>query len=84
MSDDVERHSAAVHRRDVARLARFVIAAALVAVIVLLALDNRDDTRVGYLWDDASFPLWLVIAGSAVGGALVGGLLRFRSRRHEN
>lgn len=82
MPDDVERHSAGVHRRDLARLIRFVIALGVVAVIVLLALDNRDDTRVGYLWDDASFPLWLVIVGSAIGGALVGWLLRLSSRRH--
>jgi uncharacterized integral membrane protein len=82
MTDDVERHSAAVHRRDIARLIRFVIVLAVVAVIVLFALDNRDDTRVGYLWDDATFPLWMVIVGSAVGGALVGWLLRIRSRHH--
>lgn len=81
MSDDVDRHSAAVHRRDVARILRFVVALAVVAVIVLLALDNRDDTRVGYLWDDATFPLWFVIVGSAIGGALVGWLLRVSSRR---
>lgn len=80
MADDVERNSAAVHRRDLARLVRFTIVLAVVAVIVLFAVDNRDDTRVGYLLDDASFPLWMVIVGSAIGGALVGSMLRFRSR----
>ena len=82
MSDDVERYSAAVHRRDVPRLIRLLVALAVLVVIVLLAVDNRDDTRVGYVWDDATFPLWTVIVGSAVAGALIGWMLRFRSRHH--
>ncbi len=82
MDDEVERHRAAVHRRDAARLVRLAIALAVVVVIVLLALDNRDDTRVGYLWDAATFPLWTVIVASAIGGVVVGWLLRHRPRRH--
>lgn len=84
MSDEVDRYTAAVHRRDIARLVRFAFALAVVAMIVLLALDNRDDARIGYLWGDATFPLWAVIVASAVGGVLIGGLLRFRSRQHRS
>lgn len=80
MSDDVERSTAEVHRRDAARTVRSVLVLAVLAVLVAFAIDNRGDTRVGYLWDDATFPLWAVIVGSAIGGALVSGLLRFRSR----
>lgn len=82
MDDEVELHSGAVHRRDAARAVRLLIALAFAVVIVLLALDNRDDTRVGYLWDHATFPLWAVIVGSAVGGVIVGWLLRHRPRRN--
>lgn len=80
VNDGVEQYAAAVHRRDAARLVRFALVLAVIAVVVLLALDNRQDVKVGYLVDDTTAPLWMVIVGSALGGLLIGALVRVRSR----
>lgn len=76
--DDVERNTGAVHRRDAARIVRFVIVAALVAALVVVALDNRDDVRIGYAFGDASAPIWIVLVAAAIGGIVIGWLLRRR------
>lgn len=80
--DDVDQYAAAVHRRDAARLVRLIVVLAVVAVLVLLGLDNRQDVQVGYLVDETTAPLWMVIVISALGGVLIGALLRVRSRQH--
>lgn len=81
--DEVDRVSGAVHRRDVARIVQLVVIAALVIAFVVVALDNTDDVRVGYAIGDAHGPIWMVIALSAVGGLIIGWLLRIR-RRHRD
>ncbi len=80
MNDDVDTHAGRVHRRDAARLVRSVIVVAIVAAVVAVALDNRDDARLGYVFGDASAPTWIVIIGAAVAGAVIGWLVRHRSR----
>lgn len=80
--DEVDQYAAAVHRRDVARLVRLALVLAVVAVLVLLGLDNRQDVQVGYLVDETTAPLWMVIVVSTLGGLLIGALLRIRSRHH--
>jgi uncharacterized integral membrane protein len=79
-NDELDRVSGAVHRRDTARIFRLVVVLALGALIVAVALDNRADVRVGYLIDEALAPGWVVIVLSALGGMIIGGLLRLRSR----
>lgn len=81
MSDDVVEHAGAVHRRDAALIIRWVLIAAIVAALVLVAMDNRDDVRVGYAVGDASAPIWTVIVIAAVAGMIVGWLIRHRPRR---
>lgn len=78
--DEVDRNSGAVHRRDLARMIRLAVVLALVVVFVAVALDNRADVRVGYAIDQALAPGWLVILLSAIGGLVIGWLLRLRSR----
>lgn len=82
-NDTIDRVSSAVHRRDMARMIRLVVVLALVALIVAVALDNRDDVRVGYLIDEALAPGWVVIVLSALGGMIIGGLLRLRTRNRD-
>ena len=72
---------AAVHRRDAARLIRVGFIALLIAAVVAVALDNRDDARLGYVVGDASFPTWIVIVAAAIVGAIIGWLVRHRPRR---
>ncbi len=81
MSDDVVEHAGAVHRRDAALIIRWVFIAAIVVAIVLVAMDNRDDVRIGYAVGDASAPIWTVIVIAAVAGMIIGWLIRHRPRR---
>ncbi len=82
--DEVDRISGAVHRRDLARIVRLAVVVALVVAFVAVALDNRADVRVGYVTDEALAPGWLVILLSAIGGLVIGRLLRLRSRGNRN
>lgn len=80
MSDDVREHSGAVHRRDAGALFRWVLIAAIVVAIVVVAFDNRSDVRVGYAFGDAQAPIWIVMLLAAVAGLVVGWLVRHRPR----
>jgi uncharacterized integral membrane protein len=82
--DEIDKVSGAVHRRDLARIVQLVVIVALVIAFVAVALDNRDEVRVGYAIGDAHAPVWMVIALSAVGGLIIGWLLRMRSRRNRD
>jgi len=46
-----------------------VIVALLIVALVLVALDNTDDVRVGYVFGDARGPVWIVLLAAAVGFA---------------
>lgn len=81
MSDDVVEHAGAVHRHDAAMIIRWLLIAAIVVALVLVAMDNRDDVRVGYAVGDASAPIWTVIVIAAVAGMIIGWLIRHRPRR---
>lgn len=81
MSDDVIEHAGAVHRHDAALILRWLLIAVIVVAIVLVAMDNRDDVRVGYAVGDASAPIWTVIVIAAVAGMIIGWLIRHRPRR---
>ena len=80
MSDEVGEHASAVHRRDAGRLVRWLLIAAIVVAILLVAMDNRDDVRVGYAVGDAEAPIWIVIVAAAVAGVFIGWLVRHRPR----
>ena len=82
-NDELERSDVrAVHRRDVGRFFRFLLAAALIAAIVIVALDNRNKVRVGYAFGDASAPIWMVLVLAAITGLAIGWLARHRPHRH--
>ena len=74
--DEVAEHAGAVHRHDLATLIRWIFIAAIVAGIVVVAMDNRRDVRLGYAFGDAQAPTWMVIVGTAVVGVAIGWLLR--------
>ena len=80
MSDDVIEHSGAVHRHDAMRLIRWVFIAAIVVALLLVAMDNRDNVRVGYAVGDAEAPIWIVIVVAAIAGIFIGWLIRHRPR----
>ena len=72
----------AVHRRDAGRIFRFVLAAALIAALVVVALDNRSDVRVGYAIGAAEAPIWIVLVAAAFAGLVIGWLARHRPGRN--
>ncbi|MEP7203319.1 MAG: LapA family protein [Ilumatobacteraceae bacterium] len=80
MSDDVSEHSGAVHRRDFAMLIRWIVIAAIVVAIVVVAMDNRDNVRVGYGVGDAEAPIGIVMVVAAAVGIVIGWLVRHRPR----
>jgi uncharacterized integral membrane protein len=75
-------HSDSHHEvaRDVGRTIRFVIIAALIALLVMTALDNTSEVRLGYVFGDATAPIWLAIAAAAAAGLVIGWVARHRPR----
>lgn len=78
---DVDDISAAVHRRDARRAVRLIAILLILGALVAVAVDNREDVRIGYVFGDASGPIWLVITLAALAGVIIGWLLAHRSRR---
>jgi uncharacterized integral membrane protein len=78
----VDDRSIGHQARDVGRGLRLFIAAALVAALVVVALDNREDVRLGYVFGDAQAPVWIVLVAAGIVGVMVGWLLKHRSHRH--
>jgi uncharacterized integral membrane protein len=66
---------------DTGVIVRFVLIAAIVVVLVLVAFDNRDDVRIGYVFGDKQAPIWIVLVAAAAAGVVIGWLLRHRTRR---
>jgi uncharacterized integral membrane protein len=79
-----EREGTVIHEatrsHDAGVIIRFVLIAAIVVVIVLVALDNRDDVRVGYVFGDKQGPIWIVLVAAAAAGFIVGWLATRRRR----
>ena len=78
--DVIDQNASAVHRRDVAHVFRMVIVAAIIVALLAVGMDNREDVRLGYAIGDAQAPVWIVVVAAAVGGMIIGWLMRHRSR----
>jgi uncharacterized integral membrane protein len=63
---------------------RIVVAVVLIAIIAAVAIDNSDDTRIGYVFGDVNAPLFVVLIAAAIVGAIVGWLLLHRPHRHQD
>lgn len=63
---------------------RIVVAIVLIAVIAAVAIDNRDDTRIGYVFGDVNAPLFVLLIVTAIVGAAIGWLLLHRPHRHDD
>lgn len=81
MSSEIDSHGDAVQRRSVAHLFRWLLIAAIVVAMVVIAMDNRNKIRVGYAFGDAQAPIWIVIVAAAAAGIVIGWLVRHRPRR---
>ncbi len=77
-----DRRPAVRHRaHDLGQLLRGMFAGVILAVLVALGVDNRQDIAVSYIFDEGSAQLWVLLAIAAVGGMLFGWLVAFRSHR---
>ncbi len=75
MSDSVVvKHAGAVHRHDLARLLRFLLAIGVVVALVLVGFDNRSKVRIGYVFGQAQAPVWVVVVGAALAGIIIAAL----------
>lgn len=81
MTDTPDDRSHRSVAQDTGRAIRFIVVAALVAVVVAVALDNRSEVRLGYVIGDGTAPIWLVIVAAAVAGAIIGWATSHRPRR---
>lgn len=72
--------------RSVRRInaARLFTAAVLVALVAALAIDNRQQTDVGWVLGDYRMPLFVVIIVAGVVGMVVGRLLQWRHHRRRS
>ena len=77
---DVIENTGAVHRRDLARLLRVLLAVVVVVALVLVGIDNRSKVRIGYVFGHAQAPVWVVIVGSALAGMIIAALARSNRR----
>ncbi len=60
---------------------RIVVAVVLVVVVAAIAIDNRQEAKVGFLFGDVRAPLIVVVIGATLVGIAIGWLLSHRSRR---
>jgi uncharacterized integral membrane protein len=68
---------------DRSGIARWVIAALIVIAIVAVALDNREEISVGYVFGDASAPVWVILVAAGIAGIVIGWLVKHRPRHHD-
>lgn len=73
----VEHHRA----NELGQLLRGMAAGVILAALVALGIDNRQEIAVGYVFGDGNAHLWVLLAVAAVGGMLFGWLVAFGSRR---
>ncbi len=78
---DKNNESHVVRPRDMGHTFGLIIVAALIAALVVVALDNRTDVRIGYAVGEAMAPGWIVLVAAAICGIVIGWLFRRRSRQ---
>jgi len=74
-ADDRTTEERSIRARQTIRLLVWVVG---VAALVVFAAVNTQEVAVDWLFDETDLQLWVVIAGSAVVGALIGYVTRWR------
>jgi uncharacterized integral membrane protein len=78
--DELDQYAGKVHRHDAWVITRVIVLIAFVVALVVLAFDNRDEVRIGYVFGSVDAPVWVVLLIAMAVGLLIGWLLRFRRR----
>ena len=78
-------HQAPAHRAgERGGAARLTIAALIVVAIAAVAIDNREEISVGYVFGDATAPVWVILVVAGVAGIVIGWLVKHRPRHHHD
>lgn len=75
MADDQTTHERSIRTRQTIRIIVWLVFA---GVLVLFAAINTEEVEIDWLVGDANMPLWVVIAGTAFVGSVIGYLARWR------
>lgn len=75
MADDETGHERSIRTRQTIRILVWVVA---VGVVVVFAAVNTQEVEVDWVVGDSTVPLWVVIALSALAGAMIGYVARWR------
>ena len=75
MDEEVSTHDRSVRTRQTIRIVVWVVA---IAAIVLFAASNTQQVAVDWVFGDSDIALWIVIAGSALIGVVIGYIARWR------
>ena len=62
---------------------RQVVVVILIAIVLILAIANLEDTKVDFVFGDITLPLFFVVVGAGLIGALVGAMISRRRQRRE-
>ncbi len=83
MEFDQERDAPPLSGRNGPDTLRLAVAAVLVILLTLFVLMNTDKTRVDFVVTDTELPLFIVLLGTAITGAVIShlGLYVWRRRR---
>ncbi len=73
--DDETTHERSIRARQTIRILVWIVVVAAVAVIAAL---NTQDVDLDWVVGETTLPLWLVIAGSALAGVVIGYVARWR------
>jgi len=61
---------------------RVVVGVVLLVVLIAVVVDNKDDTRIGYVFGDVEARLFVVLIVAVVLGALLAWVVSHWPRRH--
>ena len=75
MNERVNEHGSS------SRTIRIVIAALIVAVIIVVAIDNSESVEVGYVIGETEAPVWVVLVAAGIAGVVIGWLIKHRPTR---
>lgn len=82
MAHDDQQHSTTSEvGAGVGDFLRLIPAVVLILALVLFAFANTQKTKVDLLFTEKSLPLWAVLLVTAVVGAIIAALIKFK-RRH--
>jgi uncharacterized integral membrane protein len=80
VNETIEQPTGRHRVQDAGRAVRWFISGVLLAVLIALAVDNRHEVSVGWVFDEGDAPAWVVLVVAAAVGVIIGWLMAHRPR----